>query len=184
MNSGLRDEWTRAPFPSPSTEKRMPRSQVGHGNDRRRLKEGFTLVEALLVVIIVAILASLVIPNLQRAREKAMIVAAIGDVDALGWNIMEYEMAHGEFPASLSAVGWGGREDPWGNPYQYVRIAGGATGKGQLRKDHFLVPINSDFDLYSMGPDGASASALTANVSHDDIIRANDGGFVGVAANY
>jgi general secretion pathway protein G len=46
------------------------------------------------------------------------------------------------------------------------------------------VPINSDYDLFSVGLDGSSLAALTAIVSKDDIIRANDGGFIGLAANY
>ena len=62
---------------------------------------------------------------------------------------------------------------------------GGKTkGGGKARKDHFLHPINTDFDLYSMGPDGKSTAPLTAKISQDDIIRANDGGFVGLAAHY
>ena len=55
---------------------------------------------------------------------------------------------------------------------------------GHARKDRFLVPINSDFDLYSMGKDGQSVSPLTAQKSHDDIIRANDGGYYGLASNF
>jgi general secretion pathway protein G len=55
---------------------------------------------------------------------------------------------------------------------------------GQARKDRFLVPINSDFDLYSMGKDGRSVGPLTAQQSHDDIIRANDGGYYGLASNF
>jgi len=72
--------------------------------------------------------------------------------------------------------------DPWGNPYQYLRVTG--SNRGALRKDRFLVPINSDFDLYSMGPDGETVLALTAKAARDDIIRANDGGYVGVAEGY
>ena len=53
-----------------------------------------------------------------------------------------------------------------------------------MRKDHRLVPINSDYDLYSMGKDGRSVSPLTARHSHDDIIRANDGDYVGLAKDY
>ena len=56
--------------------------------------------------------------------------------------------------------------------------------RGNARKDHSLVPINSDFDLYSMGPDGQSSPPLTARQSRDDIVRANNGNFVGVAADY
>ncbi len=52
------------------------------------------------------------------------------------------------------------------------------------RKDRFLHPINSDYDLYSMGKDGRTTEALTAKMSHDDIIRANDGGFVGLASQF
>ena len=75
------------------------------------------------------------------------------------------------------------KKDPWGNDYQYLNIAK-EKGKGKLRKDKNLVPINSDFDLYSMGPDGSSVAPLTARASRDDIVRANDGGFVGLAGNF
>ena len=60
----------------------------------------------------------------------------------------------------------------------------GAAVVGQTRKDKNLVPLNSDFDLYSMGPDGASQPPLAAPVSHDDIIRASDGAYVGSAEGY
>jgi general secretion pathway protein G len=76
-------------------------------------------------------------------------------------------------------------KDPWGNPYQYLKIYGlEKKSAGKARKDHFMVPIDTDFDLYSMGPDGASASPLTAKSSRDDIIRANDGGYVGTAEGF
>ncbi len=46
------------------------------------------------------------------------------------------------------------------------------------------MPINSQFDLYSRGRDGASQPPLTAGPSLDDVVLANDGGFVGLAAEY
>jgi general secretion pathway protein G len=55
-------------------------------------------------------------------------------------------------------------------------------GNGQARKDRFLVPLNDDYDLYSMGKDGTSSPPLTAKVSQDDIIRANNGSYVGLAS--
>lgn len=73
--------------------------------------------------------------------------------------------------------------DPWDNAYAYTNIAE-VKGNGKLRKDRNLVPINSDYDLYSKGPDGESVGPLTAKKSRDDIIRANDGGFVGVAEDF
>ena len=53
-----------------------------------------------------------------------------------------------------------------------------------MRKDRFLVPINTYFDLYSTGEDGESVSPLTAKASQDDVIWANDGDFIGPASNY
>jgi general secretion pathway protein G len=61
---------------------------------------------------------------------------------------------------------------------------GGGGIAGIARKDRFLVPINSTYDLYSVGADGKSTGPLTASISHDDVIRANDGGYVGLASGY
>jgi general secretion pathway protein G len=52
------------------------------------------------------------------------------------------------------------------------------------RKDRSLVPLNTDYDLYSMGKDGQTQAPLTSSVSDDDVIRANDGGYVGLAEQY
>jgi general secretion pathway protein G len=47
-----------------------------------------------------------------------------------------------------------------------------------------LVPINSTYDLYSMGKDGKTKAPITAQDSRDDIIRANDGLFIGLASDF
>ena len=46
------------------------------------------------------------------------------------------------------------------------------------------MPINSTYDLYSMGADGRTALALTASYSLDDVVRANDGSYIGLASSY
>ena len=55
---------------------------------------------------------------------------------------------------------------------------------GGARKDKFLVPLNTDYDLYSRGQDGESAGPLTASESKDDVIRALDGRYVGLASDF
>ena len=45
-------------------------------------------------------------------------------------------------------------------------------------------PYRRQYDLYSVGPDGESVPPLTAKHSRDDIVMANDGGFIGVASDY
>ncbi len=97
--------------------------------------------------------------------------------------IAGYGLDEGKFPDTLSDIGRGNLLDPWENKYQYLNFAN-IKGKGKMRKDHFMVPLNTDYDLYGMGKDGDSKPPLTAKASHDDIIRANDGRFIGLASEY
>lgn len=60
---------------------------------------------------------------------------------------------------------------------------GQCVGIGQARKDQNLVPINSDFDLFSVGRDGASVSPLSGP-GRDDIVRGSDGAYFGLAKDY
>lgn len=151
----------------------------------RARQGGFTLIEMLATLLIIGILAGLAIPPLHTAMEKAKIVRAMGDIKALQTEIMAIESSEQPLPASLSAIGRGGLLDPWGQPYVYYPFPTPIKGvPAGARRDRFLVPVNSTFDLYSMGPDGNSAPPFTASSSRDDIVRANDGGFVGLAINY
>jgi general secretion pathway protein G len=145
-------------------------------------KRGFTLVELLIVIAIVAILAVIAVPMYLKKIEQARITRTIHEVRDLCTAICAVEASTGAYPVSLAALNQANTLDPWGNPYQYLIVAGAAIG--DLRKDQFLVPLNTDFDLYSMGPDGASQKPLPPPVSQDDIIRANDGHFVGIAVEY
>jgi general secretion pathway protein G len=74
--------------------------------------------------------------------------------------------------------------DPWGRPYVYHYFDGPGFNKKLVRKDHNLHPINSEFDLYSVGKDGASKPPLTAKPSRDDVIVGRDGSFVGLAKDF
>jgi general secretion pathway protein G len=146
-------------------------------------RRGFTLVELMLTVAVVGILTAIAVPSYQAYTDKTKEKKAIGDIAIISNIIDEFVMGNGILPANLAAVPGTNFPDPWGNPYQYLNIAT-AKGKGGMRKNRFMVPINSDYDLYSMGKDGQSESPLTAKASRDDIIRANDGQFIGLASNY
>lgn len=150
--------------------------------DGKELGSGFTLVELVTVIAILGILSSIAVPAYSRYIEKARITACIAEIRMLEKGIFAYEAANGNLPNNLNNIGLGNVLDPWRNPYQYLPVAG--TPPGQLRKDRFLVPLNSDFDLYSMGKDGRSQPPLTAHASRDDILRANDGGYVGLGSEY
>ena len=146
-------------------------------------RRGFTLVEVVLAVMILGILSGLGISQYHKGIERARVAAAVGDITAIQFAIADHRSRYRALPASLDEVGFGDRLDPWGQPYVYLPLVGpGSTG--QARKDRSLVPINSDYDLYSKGADGSSVAPLTAAASQDDVIRANNGGYVGLAAGY
>jgi len=151
--------------------------------NERDLVDGFTLIELMVTILIMGVLASISIPAYNGYIETAKTTKAIGDLYTLEKEIIAYGLSNNEYPENLGDIDRDGFLDPWGNPYQYLNIET-AKGKGKMRKDHFLVPLNTDFDLYSMGSDGSSQSPLTAKASHDDILRANNGSYVGRAANY
>ena len=143
---------------------------------------GFSLVELLLVIGLIAVLVAIALPLYENYRLKVQDHQAEQDIIAMSMQITNFWQNNRTYPASLADIGMAGKLDPWGRAYVYYDVA--ANGKGGARKDKALNPLNTDFDLYSLGPDGQSKLQITQNASLDDVIRANDGTFVGVAADY
>ncbi len=145
---------------------------------------GFSLAELAIGIAIIATLSAIAVPNYLEATNTARIVRAIGEIKDMQYEILAYKITNSRLPDSLDDLGLGSRMDPWGNQYEYYKIEEGKKGKGKCRKDKFLVPLNDDYDLYSKGRDGKSSPPLTAQISRDDIVRASNGGFIGLAINY
>jgi len=157
-------------------------STICAGIRRRKQKKpiGFTLIEILVTLTILGILAGVAVPLYTGYIDQARNETAISDIRGCSLALARYYSDNGSYPDDLAVAGCATSPDPWGNPYQYLNVQT-AKNKGKMRKDRFLVPINSDFDLYSMGKDRISQIPLTAKASRDDIIRANDGAYIGLA---
>ena len=129
-------------------------------NDQR-CNKGFTLIEIMMVVIIIAALSAMVIPRMSGRSEQAKIAVAKADIEShLATALKLYQLDNGNFPTTeqgLNAlrlkpntspvpVSWNGPYiekdsfDPWGKPYVYQ-----SPGKHR-----------PDFDLYSNGRDDKS----------------------------
>lgn len=134
------------------------------GRVRNEQRSGFTLMELLIVLAILAVIISLVLPNFlgaqQDANNKAAKVAVAGVEKAADIYAAQHE---GEFPPSIDAMisnpgndqKWAGPYldrgkvplDPWGNPIQY-QYPGSHQGAGGDRPD-----------VWSMGKDKQSGTA-------------------------
>jgi len=143
---------------------------------------GFTLVELAIALAILGVLGALSLNQYLAYIERVRVARAVIEMKDITSQLDPIAFEGGTLPTSLAAIGLGGRRDPWGRPYEYVRVKGAPGWK--LRKDQFLVPLNSDYDLYSKGKDGLSQSQITHRFSRDDVVRGNDGAFLGLAAKY
>jgi len=145
-------------------------------------QQGLTLVELLIIMAVIATLATIGLLFYGDVTEQARVARAVADITTVGGEIDTFEMMNERLPNDLAEIGRAAFRDPWGNLYVYGTFA--LIPPGHRRKDHNLVPLNSSYDLYSKGRDGASHPPLTATASRDDIVRANDGNFVGLASRY
>ena len=116
-----------------------------------RVARGFTLVELLLVMVILALIGGLVLPGIIGKAEGAKVKAAASQVSRLSMAVESYYLDTGTTPENLDQLieesgvgGWNGPyvkastlKDPWGREYVYVYPG-----------EH------GDFDIISLGADG------------------------------
>ena len=147
-------------------------------------QRGYTLIELILGIFILAALASMAVASYNQYVERARVAAAIGDIGKFHIAIQRYLTTERiGYPASLADLGLDIGNDPWGNPYQYL-VVEGLGNNGAVRKDENLVPVNRAYDIYSMGKDGRTASPFTSTLGQDDVVLAGDGTYFGLAQDY
>ncbi len=149
-----------------------------------RLWHGFTVLELIMAIAILAVVATVAMASYERYVERGRVYRAVQDIGHMQTVISQFALDNNyRYPDSLAEIGKAGTLDPWGRPYVYTNLTD-VKDKGKARKDKRLNPINSDFDLYSVGKDGATATPLTAKASHDDVVRAGDGRFIGLGKDF
>jgi general secretion pathway protein G len=124
----------------------------------RKTQSGFTLIEIMVVVVILAVLGALVVPKILENVDKARVTRAQSDIRAIQTALDLYRLDNFKYPTteqglqalvtqptdpSITNYRSGGYlsalpKDPWNNPYQYV--SPGANGR--------------DYDIISYGRDG------------------------------
>lgn len=150
-----------------------------------RNAKGFGLLELMVTLVIASLLVSLAVPAYEMYAQRARVSAAVGEIAKLSLAIEQFRLKNNDrIPLSLDELGVDVPRDPWGREYQFLNIPSTGSSKAGVRKDGLLNPLNSDFDLYSLGKDGRSSGPLSAQDSRDDIVRANNGAFIGLGEDY
>lgn len=107
-------------------------------------QRGFTLIEIMVVVVILAVLGGVVTPMLFKNINEARETAAIHDIKTISAQLELYRMKRHAFPTTEEGLEALVKEkylpkiplDPWKEPYYYESPG-----------------VNGEFDLYSLGPD-------------------------------
>ena len=128
------------------------------------LSKGFTLIELMIVVIIIAALSAMVVPRLSNRSEQAKVTVAEADINSnIGLALKLYKLDNGRYPTTSQGLNallskpssspapknWNGPYleteplDPWKVDYAYK--SPGAHN-------------STSYDLYSIGPDGTDGN--------------------------
>lgn len=129
-------------------------------NRQSTIRNGFTLIELMIVVVILGLLATTVMPKILSKPDQARQAKAAVDIRAIQSALAMFKTDTGRFPTTAEGLqalvanpglkgfdseGYLERvpKDPWGNPYIY--ISPGLHSK--------------DYDLESLGKDGEDGGA-------------------------
>lgn len=138
--------------------------------------------ESLLATATATLLVSVAVPVYSNYANEAHTSEAISDIGRVSLQIERYRTnSKDALPANLGDINLSQLRDPWGNPYVY-RVMVNTPDAGVARQDARGGPLNSDYDLFSLGKDGRSGARISAEDSHDDVIRAHNGAYLGLAS--
>ena len=141
---------------------------------------GFTFIELLVVMAILMVLSSIALANYGDIKEIAKRSAQMEELRNIDKMIAGWVIERGSLPDSLNDLKPGGFVDKWGNPIVYGNFATETP-----RKDVTGInQLNTDYDLYSKGSDGATDEMLSDTSCDDDVLRGASGSFVGLGALY
>jgi general secretion pathway protein G len=142
---------------------------------RPRGRSGFTLIELLVVIVVIAILASVVAPEVFKNVGAAKHTTAKSQIEELSSALAAYRLANnGYYPTTQQGLDalytipsidppptWNGPyitkpipNDPWGRPYIYMS-PGEANPRG--------------YDLYTLGRDGLPGPEQGPGVDEEDL---------------
>ena len=115
--------------------------------NKNKSQNGFTLIEIMVVLIIIAIMASFVVPSVINRPDQARLTKVKNDILTIESAIDLYKLDNGDYPSNDEGLEKLIEDkenlylkrlplDPWNNPYQYANPG-----------------TNLVFDIFTLGSD-------------------------------
>ena len=133
-----------------------------------RNTRGFTLMELMVVILIIAVLASLVVPRLLGAQDEAKVAATRADISTASNALQRFRLDCDRFPTAEEGLGalsmppsdvenWKGPylekeiiNDKWNTPLEYVWPGNGGDDTFIIRSSGKNKQPNDDDDITNM----------------------------------
>jgi len=151
----------------------------------KKCQQGFTLVEFSIAILVAALIIGTATPAYIYLVDKARTNKTIDEIKSMQRDINRFERKGNKYPDSLLEIYPEQPMDPWGNLYQYLNIKNASNPNAiNPRTDKNFKKLNIDYDLFSTGADSLSLSPIAASESLDDIVRGDNGDFVGPVRDF
>lgn len=150
-----------------------------------KYQHGFTLVEFSIAILVAALIIGTATPAYMYLVNKARTNKTIDEISSMQRDIDRFERKGNRFPDSLLEIYTEQPMDPWGNFYQYLNIKNASNPNAiNPRTDKNFKKLNIDYDLFSTGADSLTLSPIAASESLDDLVRGDNGDYVGLARDF
>lgn len=139
----------------PKLNSRDWRERKRSANLQRRCKNGFTLLELLVVLVILGLLASYVGPKYFTQIGKSETKVARAQLDALSKALDQYRLDVGHYPGTaqglVALITRPGGEPAWAGPYLTKNVPNDPWNRAYI----YVSPgQHGDYDLSTLGKDG------------------------------
>lgn len=134
----------------------IPANQPAVRTGRRLRRSGFTLLEIMLVLVIIAAIAGIAVVNIGSFQERGFRRTATAEISNLKTMLESYKLEVGSYPSQLSHL----HEQPsdLADPTKWMKISKKPINPDPWGRPYEYTVNGSEFELVSLGPDGQSGT--------------------------